>query len=175
VQPRDVITNVVAIALFVCISTFGSPYKFEAQRKACAGIFKYLREEVVLKTETPRSVDVSGECTALLEHLMLAQAQEMFFELLCVKKAESSAIKWGTLAQAAMSAAEQYTATADAYMKPVLVKHIQREWGESNKVKAIMYEAEAHFLQARPCRARNLFEMQSHTGSMRSSKVCSLL
>jgi hypothetical protein len=54
----------------------------------------------VLKTDTPRSIDLSGDCCALLETLMLAQAQEMFFELLSAKKAESSAIKWATLAQA---------------------------------------------------------------------------
>lgn len=114
-----------------------------------AGIFKYLKDEVVLKTETPRSVDVTGECCALLECLMLAQAQEMFYELLCAKKGESSAIKWATLASAAWSVSELYSAAAEAYMKPQLVKHIQREWGECNKVKALMYQAEAHFMQAR--------------------------
>lgn len=36
-------------------------------------MFKYLREEVVLKTETPRSVDISGECAAMLEDVMVAQ------------------------------------------------------------------------------------------------------
>ena len=103
----------------------------------------------MLKTETPRSVDISGECCALLECLMLAQAQEMFFELLCVKKAESTAIKWATLASAAWSVSELYAAAAEAYMKPQLVKHITREWGECNKVKALMYQAEAHFMQVR--------------------------
>lgn len=104
----------------------------------------------MLKTETPRSVDISGECCAVLENVMLAQAQEMFYEILCAKKSadgETSAIKDATLAQVSWSVSEMYTAAADAYMKPVLVKHIQREWGESSKVKALMYQVEAHYVQ----------------------------
>ena len=104
---------------------------------------------MVLKTDTPRSVDISGECCTLLECVMLAQAQEMCFELLAAKKATSSAIKWATLAQVAACAAELYTSAAEAYLKAALVRHVQREWGESNKAKALMYRAESHLLQVR--------------------------
>jgi hypothetical protein len=137
--------------------------RFEAPPSR-SGIFKFLREEVVLKTETPRSVDISGECCAALENVMLAQAQEMFYEMLCAKKSadgETSAIKSATLAQVAWSVSEMYTAAADAYMKPVLVKHIQREWGESSKVKALMYQVEAHYVQVRVY-APNAPELGNH-------------
>ena len=118
-----------------------------------AGIFRYMREEVVLKTDSPRSTDISGECCAMLEELMLAQAQEMFYEMLSAKRAADgagSAIKRATLAAAAWSVSELYEAAHEAYLKPQLVRHVQREWGESSKTKALLYKAQAHFMQARP-------------------------
>lgn len=120
------------------------PYSF-------AGIFKYLREEVASKTEAPRPVDISGECCAMIEAVMLAQAQEMFYEMLCAKKladGAKSAISNATLAAVAWSVSELYNLATEAYLKPQLVKHMQREWGESSRVKAVAYEAEAHFRQA---------------------------
>jgi hypothetical protein len=116
-----------------------------------AGIFKYMREEVVSKTETPRPIDITGESCAMIEAVMLAQAQEMFYEMLCAKKladGAKSAISHATLAAIAYSTSELYQAAFEAYLKPQLVKHIQRDWGESSRVKAVAYEAEAHFRQA---------------------------
>lgn len=106
----------------------------------------------MLKTDTPRSTDISGECCAMLEELMLAQAQEMFYEMLSAKKAADgagSAIKLATLAAVAWSVSELYEAAHEAYLKPQLVRHVQREWGESSKTKALLYKAEAHYMQAR--------------------------
>lgn len=45
-----------------------------------AGAFAYLRDEASLKMDAPRPVDVSPEAAAMLERLMLAQAQECVFE-----------------------------------------------------------------------------------------------
>jgi hypothetical protein len=56
-------------------------------------------------------------------------------------------IHWRFVLQAAQSVSELYSAAAEAYAKPALVKHLQREWAEANRVKALMYAAEAHFLQ----------------------------
>lgn len=43
-------------------------------------MFAYLRDVAGLKVENPRPIDVSPECSGLLEKLMLAQAQECTFE-----------------------------------------------------------------------------------------------
>lgn len=45
-----------------------------------AGVFAKLRDEVSLRVEAPRPVDVSPECANMLERLCLAQAQEVTFE-----------------------------------------------------------------------------------------------
>lgn len=59
----------------------------DGRRRACdafqraAGVFAFLREGVVRDTAVGcASVDVSAECVGMLEKLMLAQAQECFFE-----------------------------------------------------------------------------------------------
>lgn len=38
------------------------------------------QDHVSLKVEHPRPTDITPECTSMLEKLMLAQAQEIFFE-----------------------------------------------------------------------------------------------
>jgi BRO1-like domain len=113
------------------------------------GLLKYLRENVTLKTDSPRSVDISGECCTMLESLMLAQAQEMFYELMHAKRtANPKAFTYGLLAQVAASTAGLYNEVAEKYAKPQLVKHFDKEWAESSRVKNILYTAEAHYMQA---------------------------
>lgn len=55
-----------------------------------AGILAHLKDAVTIKTEQPRPVDISGECCAMLERLMLAQAQEVFYEISSLKKMSAS-------------------------------------------------------------------------------------
>lgn len=45
-----------------------------------AGCFALLRDRDAPRVDPPRPVDVSPECCTMLEKLMLAQAQECFFE-----------------------------------------------------------------------------------------------
>ena len=74
--------------------------------------------------------------------------------MLSMKRAsdgEASVIKCSTLAAVAWSVHELYNEAAAAFATPTLAKHIQREWGECSRVKAIMYQAEAHYMQVRLC------------------------
>ncbi|CAN6481778.1 unnamed protein product [Victoria cruziana] len=49
--------------------------------QAAAGVFAFLRDNVAMKASLgPSTVDISVECAGMLERLMLAQAQECFFE-----------------------------------------------------------------------------------------------
>lgn len=85
----------------------------------------------------------------MLESLMLAQAQEMFYELMHSKRAANpKALSYGVLAQVASSTAGLYTEVAEKYAKPQLVPHFDKEWAESSRVKSILYTAEAHYMQA---------------------------
>ena len=45
-----------------------------------AGAFAFLRDEASLKMDAPRPADLGPEAAAMLERLMLAQAQECVFE-----------------------------------------------------------------------------------------------
>lgn len=45
-----------------------------------AGSYAYLRDVASVRVEQPRPVDISPECAAMLERLMLAQAQECVYE-----------------------------------------------------------------------------------------------
>lgn len=85
----------------------------------------------------------------MLESLMLAQAQEMFYELMHSKRSTNpNALSHGILAQVASSTAGLYTEVAEKYAKPQLVPHFDKEWAESSRVKSILYTAEAHYMQA---------------------------
>lgn len=80
---------------------------------------------------------------------MLAQAQEMFYELMHAKRSTNpNAFSYGTLASVASSTAGLYTEVAEKYAKPQLVPHFDKEWAESSRVKSILYTAEAHYMQA---------------------------
>lgn len=107
-----------------------------------------------MKTEAPRPVDISGECCSMLEQLMLAQAQEVFYEAMHRKAAApGSKLSAGTLAAVAMGVSNMYSEVSALYHKPQLVKHFNREWGETSRVKALLYWAEAHHLAAKHAKA----------------------
>jgi hypothetical protein len=51
-----------------------------------SGLYQYLREHVAAKTDNPRPLDMSSECTGLLEKLMLTQAQECVYHKAVIDK-----------------------------------------------------------------------------------------
>lgn len=60
-----------------------------------AGAFAFLRDEASLKMDTPRPADLGPEAAAMLERLMLAQAQECVFEkALADKKSPALLARW---------------------------------------------------------------------------------
>lgn len=60
-----------------------------------AGAFAFLRDEASLKMDLPRPADLGPEAAAMLERLMLAQAQECVFEkALADKKSPSLLARW---------------------------------------------------------------------------------
>ena len=60
-----------------------------------AGAFAFLRDEASLKMDAPRPADLGPEAAAMLERLMLAQAQECVFEkALADKKSPALLARW---------------------------------------------------------------------------------
>ena len=89
-----------------------------------AGAFSLLRETEAAKCDaSPKSVDLSAECCAMLERLMLAQAQE------CVlHKAALDRKSPGTQARLAKQAAGMYGEVAALFAAPALAAHFERSW-----------------------------------------------
>jgi programmed cell death 6-interacting protein len=59
--------------------------------QAAAGVFAFLRDNISMKAAGNHSTpDISVECAGMLERLMLAQAQECFFEKVVFENKQSS-------------------------------------------------------------------------------------
>lgn len=85
----------------------------------------------------------------MLQALMLAQAQEMSYELMHSKKANNPQVfTCGLLAQVASSCADLYGDVATKYEAPSLQNHFDKEWAVTSRVKNLMYRAEADYLHA---------------------------
>lgn len=80
---------------------------------------------------------------------MLAQAQEMSYELMHAKRASNPQVfTQALLAQVASSCADLYADVAKKYEAPSLTNHFDKEWAVTGRVKHFMYQAEADYLHA---------------------------
>ena len=115
--------------------------------QAAAGAFAYLRDNVSVKAAggSPgnSTTDISSESAGMLERLMLAQAQECFFEK--VVGDEKPAVLCGKIArQVGMFYEEAYA----ALLLPPLSQHFDRSWVCHVQLKAAMFQAEALYRTA---------------------------
>ncbi|KAL4858651.1 Vacuolar-sorting protein [Chlorella vulgaris] len=97
-----------------------------------AGTFGFLRDSASLKIDQPRPLDLTPEAAAMLEKLMLAQAQECVLE-----KAISDKKAPGVVARVAKQAAVYYRECSS------LLSHFDRSWLAHASVKALLYDVEA--------------------------------
>eukprot|EP00884_Botryococcus_braunii_P008240 jgi/Botrbrau1/17417/Bobra.0054s0013.1 len=112
----------------------------DASRKfqEAAGIFALLKDVVSLKVESPRPVDISPECAAMLEKLCLAQAQEVVFQ-----KAKADNKAPGTLARLAQQAGVFYDEIQKELVRAPLNQHFDKSWTAHVCVKSALYLVEA--------------------------------
>ncbi|EFN58134.1 hypothetical protein CHLNCDRAFT_141882 [Chlorella variabilis] len=103
-----------------------------------AGTFAHLRDAASLKVEQPRPLDLTPEAAAMLEKLMLAQAQECVLE-----KAITDKKAPGVVARVAKQAAVFYRECASLLSAAPLSQHFDRSWLAHASVKALLYEVEA--------------------------------
>lgn len=108
--------------------------------QSAAGAFAYLRDNASIKASVGSSatLDISAECAGMLERLMLAQAQECFFE-----KAVGDAKPPGLCSKVARQVALFYEEAYAALNSPPLNQHFERAWISHVQMKAAQYYAEA--------------------------------
>ncbi|KAF6168949.1 hypothetical protein GIB67_038446 [Kingdonia uniflora] len=104
---------------------------------AAAGAFAFLRDNVSMKVQST-TVDVSSECAGMLERLMLAQAQECFFE-----KVISEGRTPGLCAKVSRQVGLYYEEALTALSVASLNQNFDRNWISHVQLKASLYYAEA--------------------------------
>jgi len=115
-----------------------------------AGAFAHLRDHVALKVDTPRPIDLSPECAAMLEKLMLAQAQECVLE-----KAVAGSKQPATLARLAKQVAVFYDETSRLLSSKPLSEHFDRSWQAHGAAKSLLFHLEADLQNAAHLRSED--------------------
>ncbi|GLJ21673.1 hypothetical protein SUGI_0403730 [Cryptomeria japonica] len=107
--------------------------------QAAAGVFAFLRDNISMKASLGSStLDVSVECAGMLERLMLAQAQECFFE-----KVISDGKPHALCSKVARQVSLYYEEAHAALNLPPLNQHFDRTWIAHVQLKAAQFNAEA--------------------------------
>ncbi|KAH9287555.1 hypothetical protein KI387_031672 [Taxus chinensis] len=107
--------------------------------QAAAGAFAFLRDNISMKASLGQStLDVSVECAGMLERLMLAQAQECFFE-----KVISDGKPHALCSKVARQVSLYYEEAHAALNLPPLNQHFDRTWIAHVQLKAAQFYAEA--------------------------------
>ncbi|CAA6673326.1 unnamed protein product [Spirodela intermedia] len=108
--------------------------------QAAAGAFAFLRDNASIKASVGSSatLDVSPECSGMLERLMLAQAQECFFE-----KVIGDAKPPGLCSKVARQVSLYYEEAYAALGAPPLSQHFDRTWISHVQLKSAQFYAEA--------------------------------
>ncbi|CAL0300324.1 unnamed protein product [Lupinus luteus] len=107
---------------------------------AAAGSFAYLGENASLKASVGASVtvDLSVECAAMLEKLMLAQAQECVFENSIAKGSTP-----GVCSKISRQVGLYYEEALSALNVAPLTQHFDKSWLAHVHLKAALFHAEA--------------------------------
>eukprot|EP00249_Psilotum_nudum_P017974 c26581_g1_i1 orf=67-2718(+) len=107
--------------------------------QAAAGAFAFLRDNISMKAGGSSStLDISVECAGMLERLMLAQAQECFFE-----KVISDLKPPSLCAKVARQVGLYYEETNAALILSPLNQHFDRTWVAHVQLKAAQFHGEA--------------------------------
>ncbi|XP_011303254.1 programmed cell death 6-interacting protein [Fopius arisanus] len=114
-----------------------------------AGIFNYLKGNVMLSIQQEPTPDMSPDTLSALSALMLAQAQEIF-----VHKAIHDSMKEGVIAKLASQAEEMYADTAKLFQKDMFRSFWDKDWVPLIIGKQSGYRAMAELYQASVCKAK---------------------
>ncbi|KAH7295126.1 hypothetical protein KP509_27G033300 [Ceratopteris richardii] len=109
--------------------------------QAAAGAFAYLRDNISMKASLgSATMDVSFECAGMLEKLMLAQAQECFFEKVISDKKPPA-----LCSKVAKQVGLYYEETHASLSLPPLSQHFDKAWVAHVQLKAAQFMGEAYY------------------------------
>ncbi|XP_042399232.1 vacuolar-sorting protein BRO1-like [Zingiber officinale] len=107
--------------------------------QSAAGAFSFLKDRVAAKAVAAGgTIDLSVECTVMLEKLMLAQAQECFFQ-----KVIGDAKPPGLCSKVARQVGIYYEEAYAALNASLLNQHFDRTWMSHVQLKAAQFYSEA--------------------------------
>ncbi|XP_015430734.1 PREDICTED: programmed cell death 6-interacting protein isoform X2 [Dufourea novaeangliae] len=116
-----------------------------------AGIFNYLKGNVMMAIHQEPTPDISPETLGALSSLMLAQAQEIF-----VHKAIHDAMKDGIVAKLAAQAEELYADALKLFQKEIFRAFWDKEWVPLIAGKQAGYRAMSGFYQSLVCKSNKV-------------------
>ncbi|XP_076302882.1 programmed cell death 6-interacting protein-like protein AliX [Lasioglossum baleicum] len=116
-----------------------------------AGIFNYLKTNVMMAIQQEPTPDISPETLGALSALMLAQAQEIF-----VHKAIHDTMKDGIIAKLAAQAEELYVDALKLFQKEIFRAFWDKEWVPLIAGKQAGYRAMTEFYQSLVCKNNKL-------------------
>ncbi|XP_051162440.1 programmed cell death 6-interacting protein isoform X2 [Leptopilina boulardi] len=120
-----------------------------------AGIFNYLKGNVMLAIQQEPTPDMSPETLGALSALMLAQAQEIF-----VHKAIYDSMKDGIIAKLAAQVEEFYAEALKLFQKEIFRSFWDKEWIHLMSGKQAGYHALAEFYQSLVCKTQKQVGME---------------
>ncbi|RUP46362.1 hypothetical protein BC936DRAFT_147042 [Jimgerdemannia flammicorona] len=125
-------------------------------RKAClyfqnaAGCFKHLQDVIVSEMRIPPTLDLTNPALNVLINLMLAQAQECFWQ-----KAVMDQLKDGTIARLATKVSDFYDVAYDLATNSTVQGLFPQSWLVQTQVKALHFSGVAHYRKSCECISQN--------------------
>ncbi|CAG8486941.1 3280_t:CDS:10 [Acaulospora colombiana] len=131
----------------------------EGVKRACqhfqfaAGCFKHLKDSIVPEMRIAPTMDMSPATLDVLINMMLAQAQECFWQ-----KAIHEQLKDGTIAKLASQVSDYYEAAHELTANnPDVAKMLGQNWVMHLKVKSWHFIAAAEFRKSSECISQNKY------------------
>lgn len=117
-----------------------------------AGCYKHLQDVIIPEMRIPPTLDLSTAALNVLINLMLAQAQECFWQ-----KAVMDQLKDGTIARLAIRVSEFYDAAYDYATNSTVQGLFPQSWLVQTQVKALHFLGVAQYRKSCECISQNRY------------------
>ncbi|KAG0254085.1 pH-response regulator protein palA/rim20 [Actinomortierella ambigua] len=130
----------------------------EGLKRACAyfqraaGCFKHLRDAIVPELRIAPTVDISTAACTVFMHLMLAQAQECFWQ-----KAVIDQMKDGVISRLAAQVADYYESAHEGATHSSMLTLFTSPWTSQMQAKALHFNAVAQYRKSCECISQNKY------------------
>ncbi|KAF8923241.1 pH-response regulator protein palA/rim20 [Dissophora ornata] len=128
------------------------PHQNALNRLNAAGVFQHLRDTVIPELRITPTIDISTTALTVFMQLMLAQAQECFWQ-----KGALDKIKDGLAAKLAAKVAEFYEAANEGATHSSMSTLFTIVWTSQMQAKALHFNAVAQYRKACECISQNKY------------------